>query len=407
MMSLLALAADAESWAAALRGPIYLDNAATTPLCSEAAGAIRSGLDLFGNPSSHHPIGEAALDAIDAARSQVAGLLGCPAEDVVFTGGGSEANAMAIVGTVLAHYDACSVHIVTTGIEHSAVLQSCQLARELGAQVTVVAPDDRGWVDPDAVRHALRPDTTLVSVMHANNEVGVIQPIAEIARIVHEAGALLHTDAVQTAGKLDVAGLGADLVSISAHKFHGPKGVGALRVAPWVRLAPLIRGGPQESGRRAGTENTLGALGMAAAAEAALRRLGDPDYQRRRPRLRQVLLEALGDLDETRVHGQGAPCMPETVNISFGGVRGDTLVDVLAAQGVCASAGSACHAGSSRPSHVLSAMGVPAEWARAAVRFSFGGFTRSAELTAAAAIVVAEVGRLRALDPARARSGGG
>ncbi|MFC5288430.1 cysteine desulfurase family protein [Actinokineospora guangxiensis] len=378
---------------------VYLDNAATSPLCPAAAEAIRAGIELFGNPSSAHPAGEAALEALTRARAQVARLFGCPAEEVVFTGGGSEANAMAIVGTVLGHGDPRQAHIVTTAIEHSAVLQSACLAQDLGAEVTVVAPNAEGWIDPRTIADALRPNTVLVSVMHANNETGVVQPIAEIAALAHRAGALVHTDAVQTAGKVDLTCVDADLVSISAHKFHGPKGVGALRVAPSVRLAPLLRGGGQEAGRRAGTENTLGVLGMGAAAVQALAHLADIDYQQRRPQLRQVLLDGLAEVADMRINGIGAPGMPETVNLSFLGLRGDTIVDVLAAHGVCLSAGSACHAGESSPSHVLTAMGVPVDWARSAVRVSFGRFTTREEVAHAAALLAATVHRLRALTP--------
>ncbi|MFJ3213479.1 cysteine desulfurase family protein [Streptomyces flaveolus] len=380
---------------------IYLDHAATSPVCAEAAEAVMRGMRITGNPSSRHDAGDEAKDALETSRRQMAALLDCAPGDVVFTGGGSEADALAVVGTVLAAADRAS-HVITTAIEHSAVLESCAMAKELGAEITILRPDSSGWIDPDDVRRALRPHTVLVSVMHANNETGVLQPVADIADIAHEAGALMHTDAVQTAGKVSLAGLGADLVSVSAHKFYGPKGVGALKVAPGVRLAPLIRGGSQERGLRAGTENVPGILGMAAAAGAALRRLDDVAFQEHRHAVRARLLKELQAAGDITVNGQGAPCLPETLNVSFAGVRGDTLVDMLAVHGVCVSAGSACHAGSDEPSHVLTAMGIPAERARCAVRFSPGRTTSLDDVTAAAGHTAHLVGRLRALGPAGA-----
>ncbi|GGU01396.1 putative aminotransferase/cysteine desulfhydrase [Streptomyces lateritius] len=384
-------------------GPgIYLDHAATSPVCREAVDAVLGGMSITGNPSSRHEAGDEAKDALESSRTQMAALLDCAADDVVFTGGGSEADALAVCGTVLAADGHRPVHVITSAIEHSAVLESCAMAHELGAEITILRPDGRGWIDPEDVRRALRPNTVLVSVMHANNETGVIQPISDIAAVVHEAGALLHTDAVQTAGKISLAGLGADLVSVSAHKFYGPKGVGALKVAPGVRLSPLIRGGSQERGLRAGTENVPGVLGMAAAATAALHHLDDPAHQAHRHTVRAHLLKGLEEAGDIAVNGEGAPCLPETLNVSFTGVRGDTLVDVLAVHGICVSAGSACHAGSDEPSHVLTAMGIPAQRARSAVRFSPGRTTTVDAVTTAAARTVDAIGKLRALGPAGA-----
>ncbi|MEV0781228.1 cysteine desulfurase family protein [Streptomyces sp. NPDC050433] len=378
---------------------IYLDHAATSPVCPEAAEAVLRGMRITGNPSSRHAAGDKAKEALESSRVQLAELLDCSADDVVFTGGGSEADALAVCGTVLAAADR-RVHVITTAIEHSAVLESCAFAAELGAEVTIVGPDSRGWIDPDDIRRALRPNTALVSVMHANNETGVLQPVADIAEIAHGAGALMHTDAVQTAGKVSLADIGADLVSVSAHKFYGPKGVGALKVAPHVTLSPLIRGGSQEHGLRAGTENVPGILGMAAAATEALRHLADPAFEEHRRTLRTALLTALREADGLEVNGHGAPCVPETLNVSFTGIRGDTLVDVLAVHGICVSAGSACHAGSDEPSHVLTAMGIAAERARSSIRFSPGRTTTLADIAEAATATVEAVGKLRALGPA-------
>ncbi|MEW2491005.1 cysteine desulfurase family protein [Streptomyces sp. NPDC048411] len=375
---------------------IYLDNAATTPICTPARQAVLDGMTITGNPSSRHEAGDHAKEALDASREQLAALLNCTPAEVVFTAGGSESDALAICGTVLAAEQ--PVHLITTAIEHSAVLEACELARKLGAEVTIVNPDGRGWIDPDTIRQALRPNTALISVMQVNNETGVIQPISEIAAIAHQAGALLHTDAVQAAGKLPIPAE-ADLVSVSAHKFYGPKGIGALKVADHVRLAPLIRGGSQERGLRAGTENVPGILGMAAAARTALAHLDDPAVQAHRYALRDALLRGLGQAGDFHINGDGAPTLPDTLNISFTGLRGDTLVDVLAVHGVCVSAGSACHAGSDSPSHVLTAMGIPPEQAKAAIRFSTGHTTTLTEVEEAARLTVAAVGRLRALGP--------
>ncbi|TXL83698.1 cysteine desulfurase family protein [Streptomyces sp. IB2014 016-6] len=378
---------------------IYLDHAATSPVCPEAAEAVLRGMNITGNPSSRHAAGDEAKEALESSRAQLAALLDCGFDEVVFTGGGSEADALAVVGTVLAA-EHRGAHVITTAIEHSAVLESAAMARELGAEVTVLRPDSRGWIDPDDVRKALRPNTVLVSVMHANNETGVLQPVADIADIAHQAGVLMHTDAVQTAGKVSLTGIGADLVSVSAHKFYGPKGVGALKVASGVRLAPLIRGGSQERGMRAGTENVPGVLGMGAAASAALRHVDDPAFEEHRHTLRVRLLKGLEEAGGIEINGAGAPCVPETLNVSFAGVRGDTLVDILAVYGICVSAGSACHAGSDEPSHVLTAMGIPAERARSSVRFSPGRTTTVPAVEEATARVVEAVARLRALGPA-------
>lgn len=378
---------------------VYLDHAATSPVCPEAAEAVLRGMSITGNPSSRHAAGDEAKEALESSRAQLAALLDCGPDEVVFTGGGSEADALAVVGTVLAA-EHRGAHVITTAIEHSAVLESAAMAREFGAEVTVLRPDSRGWIDPDDVRRALRPNTVLVSVMHANNETGVLQPVADIADIAHRAGVLMHTDAVQTAGKVSLSGIGADLVSVSAHKFYGPKGVGALKVASGVRLAPLIRGGSQERGMRAGTENVPGVLGMGAAASAALRHVDDPAFEEHRHKLRRRLLKGLEEAGGIEINGAGAPCVPETLNVSFAGVRGDTLVDILAVYGICVSAGSACHAGSDEPSHVLTAMGIPAERARSSVRFSPGRTTTTLAVEEATARVVEAVARLRALGPA-------
>ena len=371
---------------------IYLDHAATAPLCEPARAAIRRGFDLFGNPSSRHGAGQAAHDALAEARAQVAALLGCTAEEVVFTGGGSEAINLALQGTFAARD--WQGHLVTTAIEHSAVLESAAALSRRGVDVTVIGPEPSGHVDPARIAAALRPDTVLVSVMHANNETGALQPVDEITALAHDAGALTHVDAVQTAGKLPIDGLAADLVSISAHKFGGPKGVGALRLSARHTLEPLVYGGGQESGRRAGTENLLGVLGMAGAAAYALEHLDNDLVRASARRLRKRLVEGLSVVGGVRLNA-GYPVVPETVSVSFDGIRADTLADVLDMQGICVSTGSACHAGQDSPSHVLTAMGVPVEQAKATVRLSFGHGTTAADIDAVVAATVTAVDRLR------------
>jgi len=369
---------------------IYLDHAATAPLCEAAEAAVRDGLRLFGNPSSRHDAGQSAHDALVEARGQVAALLGCTLEEVVFTGGGSEAINLALQGTFADRQG----HLVTTAIEHSAVLECAAALSRRGVDVTVIGPEPSGHVDPARIAAALRPDTVLVSVMHANNETGAVQPVEEITELAHAAGALVHIDAVQTAGKLPIDGLGADFVSVSAHKFGGPKGIGALRLSEPHTLEPLVYGGGQESGRRAGTENMLGILGMAAAAAYATEHLDNELAGAATRRLRKRLVDGLSVLGGVRLNAD-YPVVPETVSVSFDGIRGDTLADVLDAQGICVSTGSACHAGQDSPSHVLTAMGVSVEQAKATVRLSFGHSTTTADIDTAVAATVAAVDRLR------------
>jgi cysteine desulfurase len=381
---------------------IYLDNAATTPLHPHAAAAIRDGLDLFGNPSSRHTVGQASHDALVRSRAQIAELLGCAPGEVVFTGGGSEAINLALCGTFAAR--GYRGHLVTTAIEHSAVLESAASLERRGVAVTYVPPLPSGHVDAQAVAAAMRPDTSLVSVMHANNETGAIQPVAAITELVHRAGKLMHVDAVQTAGKLPVDELKADLVSISAHKFGGPKGIGALRVREGHLLEPIICGGGQEAGRRAGTENLPGVFGMAAAAAAALPHVHDDGARRRRWHLRTTLLAALSEVGGVHVNTADA-VMAETISVSFAGVRGDTLADVLDMHGVCVSTGSACHAADDEPSHVLAAMGVSGDRARSTIRISMGHATSEGEIKTAAERIVASVEQLRLVSGVRIGAG--
>jgi len=334
--------------------------------------------DAFGNPSSGHWAGAPAREAVETARAQVATLLGCAPSEVVFTSGGTEADNAALAGVF--HATGLSApHLVTTRIEHPAIIEPCRFLERLGAQVTYVGVDSTGMVDPDDVRRALRPGTVLVSVMHANNEVGTIQPIAEIARITREAGVPLHSDAAQSVGKLptSVDDLGVDLLSIAAHKFYGPKGVGALYVRDGLRLEPFMHGASHERGRRAGTENALLAVGFGAAAELAGDRGWTVAVRELRDRFWVSLQDAFGDA--VRLNGHPAERLCNTLSVSFVGRAGS---DILAAlPGVAASTGSACHADRVELSAVLEAMGVVPEVGMGAVRFSLGRATNWDELS--------------------------
>jgi cysteine desulfurase len=358
---------------------IYLDFNATTPLAPEVVAAMRPFLtEAYGNPSSLHWAGLPARDAVERARCQVAALLRCDATEIVFTSGGTEANNLAIKGLFFARPSRPAPHVVTSQIEHPSVLEPCRFIERIGGSVTRVAVDRFGRVDPDDVRRALCAETILVSVMHANNEVGTIEPIEEIGRLCRERGVLLHSDAAQTAGKIlvDVESLGVDLLTVAGHKLYGPKGVGALFVREGVELEPLLHGAGHEAGRRAGTENVMQIAGLGAACELARRWTDDPEMQSLRDHLWTLLRERFGD--EVVLNGHPKERLPNTLNVSFRGRRG---CDVLASMpDVAASTGSACHAGSPTISPVLQAMGVAEEVGLGAVRFSLGRTTRRAEL---------------------------
>ncbi len=361
---------------------IYLDHNASTPIDASVGAAMAPYLaEAFGNPSSGHWAGAPAREAVETARAQVAALLGCSRDEVVFTSGGTEANNAALTGAFYAA-EGRSRHIVTTRIEHPAIIEPCRFLERLGAHVTYVGVDSTGMVDPDDIRRALRPDTVLVSVMHANNEVGTIQPIAEIARITREAGVPLHSDAAQSVGKLstDVDELGVDLLSIAAHKFYGPKGVGALYVRQGLSLEPFMHGASHEGGRRAGTENVLLDVGLGAAAELAGDRRWTVQARELRDRFWDALRNAFGD--GVRLNGHPTERLCNTLSVSFVGRVGS---DVLASlPGVAASTGSACHADRVELSAVLAAMQVPPEVGMGAVRFSLGRSTTWDELSGVA-----------------------
>lgn len=363
----------------------YFDHNATTPVAPEALEAFcRASTDFYGNPSSIHTAGQQARHAVEAARETIAAMLGCAPREIVFTSGGTEADNLAILG-------APEGHVITTAIEHPAVLAPAALRN-----ATVVPVDGSGRVDPQEIRRALRPDTVLISVMHANNETGVLQPIEEIAAIARQAGVLLHCDGVQAAGRIpvDVRALGVDLYSISGHKFNAPKGVGALYVREGVKLAARQVGGRHERERRAGTENVPGILAMAAAA-----RLPRPDTAPLRDRFEELVLERIPDVI---IHGRRAPRVPNTSSVAFAGIEAEALVIALDLAGFAVSTGAACSSGAVRPSHVLEAMGLPPALSKATIRVSMGRGTTREDVEALVGALEAAVARLRKLSPAYA-----
>jgi cysteine desulfurase len=357
---------------------IYLDYAATTPLRPEAARAA-AALSAAGNPSSLHAEGRAARAAVDEARELLARVLGCAPREVVFTAGGTDAAALAVLGAARAAGD--GGHVVVSAIEHRAVLHAAQALEAEGRRVTRVPVGTDGRIDVREFAAALTRGTVLASVMLGNNEIGTLQPVAELAALARERGILFHTDAVQAAGwlALDVDALGVDLLSLSAHKFHGPKGVGALYVRRGAAVLPLAGGGGQESGLRGGTENVAGIAAMAAAlgAAEAERPEAAPRVAALRDRLQAGLVAAIPDVV---VNGAAAPRLPGILSLAFGDVPSDALLMRLDLEGIAASAGSACAAGSLEPSHVTAALGLPERFRRGTVRFSLGRATTEAEI---------------------------
>ena len=367
------------------RPGIYLDYNASTPIDPRVAAVMRPLLDgPFANPSATHDGGREAKAILDRARAQVAGLLGAAPDEIVFTSGGSEANNAALKGVFFARRERGN-HIITTAVEHPAIREPLRFLERLGARVTVVPVDHTGRVDPDDVRRAITPETILVSVMHANNEVGTIQPVAEVAAIARERGVLVHADAAQSVGKIPtrVDDLGVDLLSIAGHKAYAPKGAGALYVRRGVTLEPLIHGAGHESGRRAGTESVLLAAALGEACELAADLSGVAGIQALRDRLWDGLQERLGD--RVVLNGHPMERLPNTLSVSFAGLVG---ADVLATlDGVAASTGSACHAGSVELSPVLAAMGVPPEIGMGAVRLTLGRPTTAEDIDRVLALV--------------------
>jgi cysteine desulfurase len=376
---------------------IYLDNNATTPVLPEVFEAMRPYFgDQFGNASSIHQNGQLARAAIEDARESVAALLACQPAEIIFTSGGTEADNLAIAGLVSA-----GDHVITSSIEHHAVLLACKHLEEIGGEVTILPVDDRSLVDPEAVRRALRPNTKLISVMMANNETGVLQPVEEIGKIAAEAGVCFHTDAVQAAGKvaIDVTRIGCHALSISGHKIHAPQGVGALYVRKGTKIQPLFYGGRHERSRRAGTENVPGIVGLGKAAQLAkegLDRGNDKNMALMRDRLQQGIL---AQVEEAVVNGDGAARVPNTANIRFDHIDGEAMVIALDLKGAAVATGAACSSGAIEASHVLLAMGLRPDQARGSIRFSLGKQTTDEDIDIALALVPETVARLRELSP--------
>ena len=381
---------------------IYLDHAATTPVPRAVADAMYEVLTgQFGNPSSQYPLGLEMKRRVESWRRTVAGALGCDAKQLFFTSCGTEADNWALRGVaeLMALKGRKGGHIITSAIEHHAVLHTAQYLEKQGYEVTYLPVDGRGLVDPAALEGAIRPDTILISIMAANNEIGTIEPVAELGRIARAHKVLFHTDAVQAVGHIpvDVEAWNVDLLSLSAHKFRGPKGVGALYVKKPLRLPALIQGGGQEKGRRSGTENVPGAVGMAAALREAVDGLS-----RESPRLaalRDRLIDGLTGLPYTRLTGDPVNRLPGTASFVFEGVEGEALLLHLDARGICASSGSACSSASLDPSHVLLAIGLPHAIAHGSLRLSLGAENTEADVDYILKEVPQVVAYLRELSP--------
>jgi cysteine desulfurase len=376
---------------------VYLDNNATTPVLPEVFEAMRPYFaERFGNASSIHHHGQETRAAVEDARESVADLLGSSAAEIVFTSGGTEGDNLAIAGWV-----AAGDHVVTSSVEHHAVLHACKHLEKLACDITVLPVDGRGLIDPADVRHALRPNTKLISIMMANNETGVLQPVEEIGRIAAEASVLFHTDAVQAAAKvsIDVRQIGCDALSISGHKMHAPQGVGALYVKKGTRLQPLFHGGRHERQRRAGTENVPGIVALGKAAQIAKESLDRGDDKKMAAMRDRLQKEILAHIDETALNGEGAPRVPNTTNIRFDGIEGEALEIALDLKGLAVSTGAACSSGAIEPSHVLIAMGLRPDGARSSIRFSLGKQTTEADIDFALGMVPETVARLRAISP--------
>ena len=376
---------------------VYFDNNASTPVLPEVFDVMRPYFgERFGNASSIHHHGQDTRAAVERARESVAALVGCRPSEIVFTSGGTEGDNLAIFGLARS-----GDHVISSTIEHHAVLNACKHLEEMGCEVTYVPVDGRGQVDPDDVRRALRKNTRLITIMMANNETGVLQPVDEIGKIAAEADVYFHTDGVQAAGKvpLDVNRIGCDLLSISGHKMHAPQGVGALYVRKGTLLQPMLYGGRHERSRRAGTENVPGIVALGKAAELAqetFQRGDDKTMAASRDRIQQTILE---NVEATGLNGEGAPRVPNTTNIYFDYIEGEALVIALDLKGLAVSTGAACSSGAIEPSHVLTAMGLRPDRARASIRFSLGKQNTPEEIDFALDILPKTVSRLRELSP--------
>lgn len=383
----------------------YFDHNATTPVAPEVLEAMLPYLrDVYGNASSIHNFGQQARLGVETARRQVASLLGCAPKDVVFTSGGTEADNLAVFGTVRAVREG-ERHVITSKIEHPAVLNACEQLEREGAAITYLPVDSHGLVSVDDVRAALRPETVLISIMHANNELGTIQALAEISKIAVEAGVRFHTDGVQSCGKIPtrVKELGVDFFSLSGHKFYGAKGAGALYVRKGVQLEKVQYGGHHERDRRPGTENVPGIVGLGAAAELAEKNLV-AEGERITALRDRLELDVLERIDECRVNGRGAPRVPNTTSIQFDHVEGEALLIALDLRGCAVSSGAACSSGAVEPSHVLLAAGLSRDQAKSTLRFSLGRQTTGEHIDALLKALIEVVSHLRALSPAYSKS---
>ena len=379
---------------------IYADNAATTKMCPAAIQAMtRCMEENYGNPSSLYSFGQEAREALDNARERIAACLGCTPREITFTSGGSEADNQAIFSAARLGEKKGKKHIISTAFEHHAVLHTLERLKERGFEITLLDVHENGVVTAQQVKDALREDTCLVSVMFANNEIGTVQPIAEIGAVCREKGVLFHTDAVQAIGhiKVNVAEQNIDLLSLSAHKFHGPKGIGVLYAKRGILLDSLISGGAQERGKRAGTENLPAIVGMAAAMEQAVASIDD--YAARLTPLRDKLIEGLEKIPYSQLNGDRDRRLPGTVNFCFEGIEGESLLLLLDDKGICASSGSACTSGSLDPSHVLLAIGRPHEVAHGSLRLSLGDDVTEEEIDYLVRSVTDVVGYLRSISP--------
>jgi cysteine desulfurase len=381
---------------------IYLDHNATTAVDPVVLDAMLPYFSSdFGNASSIHTFGQRARAAVETAREQVAALINARPQEIVFTSGGTESDNHAIFGVALhCLTSSTSPHVITTTIEHEAVLNACQALEKQGVAVTYLPVNREALINLDDLRRALRAETVLISVMHANSELGTVQPLAEIGRIAAEADVYFHTDAVQSAGKIpvDVKALQLDLLSLSGHKFYAPKGVGALFIKSGTRLRHLLYGGHHQRGFRPGTENVAGIVGLGKAAELA--RLSLERDAARVSRLRDTLEQGiLARVPDSRVNSASAPRTPNTTNLLFPGLEGEALVIALDLKGLACSTGAACSSGAVEPSHVLTAIGLPASDARASIRFSLGRLTTESEINAALELIPAAVSHLRKLSP--------
>ena len=385
---------------------VYLDHNATTPVHPEVFKAMEKYyIEVFGNASSIHQSGREARAALEDARNSIAGLLGCQASEIYFTSGGTESDNFAIKGVAFANREK-GRHIITSSIEHHAVEASCKFLEKEGFEVTYLPVDGEGFVNPADLKKAIRPDTTLVTIMNANNETGVLQDMKALSAAAREASIYFHTDAVQATGKIfyRVDDLGCDLLSISAHKLYGPKGFGLIYIKSGTKIQPWNEGGGHERGRRAGTENVVGATGLAKALEIAYRDMEEETKKMlsMTTRFYDLAKEKIPDI---RFNGSFEKRVPNTINLSFRAIEGEAIVLSLDLKGIMVSSGSACTSGATEPSHVLKAMNVPALMAQSAIRFSFGRSNKEDDVDYVIDVLAAEVERLRRISPLYARSG--